>query len=143
MTASTTRIEEHPDIVALRMRYEQANETWVAHIVGGLGVMAALYLAISPFVVGFQALVPLVVSNVLTGITLLALTFGMSSAYGKLHGLAWTIPALGLWTAVAPWVIRGGDFNTTPAVSNNVTVGTICFLLGLATLTIGLRRARR
>jgi uncharacterized membrane protein len=134
---STTTIERHPDIMALRMKYEQANETQIAHIVNGLALMAGLYLAISPWVVGFQALTPLAITNVFTGLVLVALTFGLATAYGRLHGLAWVIPFIGAWTFVAPWVIRGGDFNTTPAVANNVTIGAVCFVLGLATLFIG------
>jgi SPW repeat len=141
--ASTTGIERHPDIVALRMRYEQANETRAAHIVNGLGLLAGLYLAISPWVVGFQNLTPLVVSNELTGLVLIALAFGLTTAYGRLHGLAWVIPVLGAWTIVAPWVIRGG-VSTAPAVTNNITIGAICLLLGLATmLLVGTWQVRR
>lgn len=141
--ASTTGIERHPDIVALRMKYEQANETSVAHIVNGLGLLAGLYLAISPWVVGFHNLAPLVVSNELTGLVLIAMAFGLATAYGRLHGLAWVIPVLGAWTIVAPWVIRGG-VSTAPAVANNITIGAICLLLGLATtLFVGTWQMRR
>ena len=131
-------IERHPDIVGLRMRYEQANETRVAHIINGLGLMAGLYLAISPWVVGFQTLTPLTINNLLTGLVVGALAFGMASAYGRLHGMAWVIPFLGAWTFVAPWVIRGG-VNTTPAVANNVTIGAVCFVIGLAIMYVGSR----
>src|SRR6266508_2545554 len=77
---ATTNIERHPDIVSLRMKYEQANETYVAHIVNGFALMAGLYLAISPWVVGFQTLTPLAIVNVLTGFVLVALAFGFSAA---------------------------------------------------------------
>lgn len=140
--ASTTSIEQHPDILALRMKYEQAGETNMAHIMTGLGLMAGLYLAISAWVVGFQALTPLAITNVLTGLVLVALAFGTGSAYGRLHGLAWVIPFLGAWTFVAPWVIRGG-VDTTPAVVNNVTMGAVIFLLGMATLLVGTSRFRK
>jgi hypothetical protein len=135
-------IERHPDIVALRMKYEQANETGVAHIINGLGLMSGLYLAISPWVVGFQTLTPLAITNLLTGLVVVALAFGMASAYGRLHGMAWVIPFLGAWTFVAPWVIRGG-VNTTPAVANNVTIGAVCFVLGLAIMYVGGRPLMR
>ncbi len=140
---ATTTIERHPDIVALRMKYEQANETYLAHIVNGFALMAGLYLAISPWVIGFQALTPLAIVNVLTGLVLIALAFGLAAAYGRLHGLTWVLPVIGAWTFVAPWVIRGGEFNTTPAVANNVTLGAICFVLGLASLFIAIRRTSR
>lgn len=139
---ATTTIERHPDIVALREKYEQANETYLAHVVNGLALMAGLYLAISPWVVGFQALTPLAVVNVLTGLTLVALAFGLAAAYGRLHGLTWVLPIMGAWTFVAPWVIRGGTFDTTSTVANNVTLGSLCFVLGLASLYIAMRRPR-
>lgn len=138
----TPSIERHPDIVALRMRYEQANETWMAHIITGSLLLAGLYLGISPWVVGFQSLTPLAINNIVTGVVVLGLAFGLSAAFERWHGLAWVVPVLGAWTIVAPWVIRGG-VNTTPAVASNVTVGVICALLGLATLYLGNRRFRR
>jgi hypothetical protein len=138
-----TTIERHPDIVALREKYEQANETYLAYIVNGFALMAGLYLAISPWVVGFQALTPLAIVNVLTGLVVVALAFGLGAAYGRLHGLTWVLPFIGAWTFVAPWFIRGGDFNTTAAVANNVTVGAVCFVLGLASMFIAIRRPGR
>ena len=139
MAASTTSIDRHPDIVAMRMKYEQASETSAAHIVNGLAVLAGLFLAISPWVVGFQALAPLAVTNLLTGLVLVAIAFGLATAFGRLHGLAWVVPVVGAWTAIAPWVVRGG-VDTDPAIVTNVTVGVICFLLGAATLLVGSRR---
>jgi hypothetical protein len=141
MASPTMDIERHPDIVALRSRYEQAAENWVAHVVTGLTLLTGLYLAISPWVVGFHRLVPLTMTNVMTGAVITVLAFGVAAAYGRLHGLVWVLPVLGVWTFVAPWVIRGG-VNTTPAVSNNIIVGAICTVLGLATLYLGTRRAR-
>ena len=50
----TTRIEQHPDIAALRMRYDEAAETPTAQVTDGIGVLAGLYLAISPWIIGFD-----------------------------------------------------------------------------------------
>ena len=140
---STTRIEHHPDIIALRSKYEQANETWTAHVINGLILITGLYLAISPWVVGFQGLTPLAIVNAMTGLIVAALAFGLGATYERLHGLAWVIPVLGVWTLVAPWVVRGG-VDTTPAVANNVITGAICALLGAAALyMMGARQLRR
>jgi SPW repeat-containing protein len=57
--------------------------------------------------------------------------------------MTWVLPVIGAWTFIAPWAIRGGDFNTTAAVANNVTLGTICFVLGLASVFIAIRRPGR
>jgi uncharacterized membrane protein len=139
---TTRSIERHPDILALRNKYEQANETWAAHAITGAVLMTGLYLAVSAWVVGFQALTPLAVTNVLTGLVIVGLAFGLAAAYERFHGVAWVIPALGVWTFIAPWVIRGG-VDTTPAVSNNITVGTICALLGAAAIYLSARYVRR
>jgi hypothetical protein len=140
--ASTVSIERHPDIVALRQKYEQANETWTAHVITGLVLLSGLYLAISPWVVGFQSLAALAISNIATGAVLIALACGLTAAYERWHGLAWLIPVLGIWAFVAPWVIRGG-VNTTPAVASNVSVGAVTVVLGAATLYMSARRIRR
>jgi hypothetical protein len=47
-------IEEHPDLAALRLRYERAAETRVAQLVDGLTFLAGLYAAVSPWVAGFN-----------------------------------------------------------------------------------------
>lgn len=138
----TTSIERHPDIMALRNRYEQANETWTAHIITGLVLVTGLYLAISPWVVGFQALTPLAISNVVTGLIVVGLAFGLAAAYERFHGLSWVIPVLGVWALVSPWVIRGG-VNTTPAVANNITTGVICVLLGAGVMFLSARATGR
>jgi SPW repeat len=141
-TMAAVSIERHPDIVALRQKYEQANETWTAHITTGLILLSGLYLAISPWVVGFQSLTPLAVSNFATGAVLVALACGLTAAYERWHGVTWVIPVLGAWAFVAPWVIRGG-VNTTPAVASNITVGVVTVVLGAATLYLGARRVGR
>jgi hypothetical protein len=140
--ASTVSIERHPDIVALRQKYERANETWAAHITTGLVLLSGLYLATSSWIIGFQSLTPLAISNVATGAVLVALACGLTAGFERWHGVAWVIPVLGAWAFVAPWVIRGG-MNTTPAVASNVSVGAVTFLCGLATLWMGARRSTR
>ncbi|MCP2328745.1 VIT1/CCC1 family predicted Fe2+/Mn2+ transporter [Hamadaea flava] len=140
--ASTISIERHPDIVALRQKYEQVNETWAAHVVTGLVLLSGLYLAISPWVVGFQSLAPLAISNIATGAVLVALACGLTASFERWHGVTWVIPVLGIWAFVSPWVIRG-TVNTTPAVASNVSVGAVTAVLGAATLYLSMRRMRR
>src|ERR1044072_8429082 len=68
-----TSLEHHPDLIEMRERYERAGYSLVDQNIEGLGLLAGLYLAISPWVVGFNGLSRLAVSNLVTGIAVAAL----------------------------------------------------------------------
>lgn len=142
MASPTRAIDEHPDIVAMRMRYEQAAESPVAQITEGLGVLAGLYLAISPWVAGFSHLPTITANNLITGIAVTVLALGFASAFGRTHGVVWVAPLIGVWTILAPWVVSGA-VATTAVIANNVIVGAVCALLGLLAFGGRLQRARR
>lgn len=141
MAARTAGIEEHPDIMALRMPYEKAAESRTAQAVEGLGFLAGLYLAVSPWVVGFSNLTTLTVNNLITGIALMLLAVGFASAFGRTHGMAWVAPVIGVWTIVSPWVVSGA-VHTTRTIWSNVVVGAVALILGLGAVGVGLRRRR-
>jgi hypothetical protein len=139
MSLKTPAIEEHPDIAALRLRYEQAAETPTAQAADGLTFLAGLYLAMSPWVVGFTDHSGLTANNLFTGIALALLALGFASAFGRTHGIAWVAPVIGLWTIVAPWLVSGATPETA-AIINNVAVGVLCVLFSLGTMSVGMRR---
>jgi hypothetical protein len=133
-------IDQHPDIVELRARYERAAATPLAQLADGLAFLTGLYLAISPWVAGFNAMRGIAVNDLITGIALAALAVGLASAYGRTHGMAWLAPIVGIWTIIAPWVIRGG-VATTATIANNVATGAVAVVAGLAAMSIaGLSR---
>lgn len=142
MASPMTSIEHHPDIAALRMRYDEVAETPIAQVTDGLGILAGLYLAISPWVVGFNNLNSLTINNLITGIAVSLMALGFASAFARMHGVTWVAPVIGVWTIVAPWVVVG-NANTTRAVTSNVIIGAVCVLVGLAATAVGMRRARR
>jgi hypothetical protein len=133
-----TGMDKHPDIMELRARYERAAATPLAQLSDGLVFLAGLYLAISPWVVGFSGLRSITVNNLITGIALAVMGAGLASAYGRTHGLAWVAPIVGIWTIITPWVIRGG-VATTATIANNVAVGAVAVAVGAAA---GASRAR-
>jgi hypothetical protein len=133
-------LERHPDILEMRDRYERASCTPVAQAVDGLSMLSGLYLAISPWVVGFQSLTRLSISNLVTGLALAALALGLASAYGRTHGLSWIPPLIGLWTIIAPWVMGSA---TRASIWNNVITGAVILLLGLGAMAVGMRQRRR
>ncbi|MDP9847846.1 SPW repeat protein [Streptosporangium lutulentum] len=135
-------MDQHPDITALRARYDLAAEMPFAQVVSGLTFLGGLYLAISPWVVGFDGRTTLTVNNLITGIAVALLAVGFASAYSRTHGVTWVIPFIGLWTIIAPWVLPGHGATTSVAV-NNPVVGFVIILCGLAGIGIGMMSLRR
>jgi hypothetical protein len=129
----------HPDIAELRAKYELAAETPVARAVAGLTFLTGLYLAISPWVVGFNRFTTLTVNNLIVGIALAILAVGFASAYGRTHGIVWIAPLIGVWTIIAPWVVSG-HVATAATIWSNVVTGVLAVLLGLAAMS-GMKRS--
>ena len=127
----------HPDIAELRAKYEAAAETPVARAVDGLIFLTGLYLAISPWVVGFVRFPTLTGNDLIVGVALALLALGFASAYGRTHGIAWVAPLIGVWTIIAPWVVSG-DVATVATVWSNVVAGAIAVLLGLGAMSVGM-----
>ena len=136
-----SHIDEHPDIMSLRDRYAAVSDKPMAGLVEGLCLLTGLYLAISPWVVGFEGFTTLRVSNLITGIALAVLAMGFGSVLERTHGLGWVAIAIGAWTIVAPWVVAGSA-DTTKTITNNAIVGGVACLLGLATMAMGLLKRR-
>jgi hypothetical protein len=131
----------HPDIVTLRARYETASETAAGQIVGGTTFLAGLYLAISPWVVGFDGRLPLLFNNLIVGAAVVLLGLGLTAAFDRAHRLAWTVPVVAVWTIVSPWVVRSGDLRTMDNEWNNVLTGALLLLLGIATFMMAIGRS--
>lgn len=142
MATRTTGIERHPDIVALRAHYDEAVETPTAQIIDGLAFTTAVFVAASPWIVGFSDLGTLTVNNLITGIAMAVLALSFASAYGRIHGIAWVAPLLGAWIVVAPWVVSGA-VDTTRTITTNVIAGGLFLLLSLAGIGLAMRRVRR
>ncbi|WP_329416229.1 SPW repeat protein [Streptomyces sp. NBC_00704] len=132
-------METHPDIVAMRNRHEmaeRATSTPKAQAVEALALLTGVYLAASPWIAGFQNLSALAVNNLIVGIAYaLLMSGGFGRAYERTHSMAWAACALGAWTIVSPWVVAG-DVSTTRTVVNNVIVGIVGLLLGMAASAI-------
>jgi hypothetical protein len=128
-------METHPDIVAMRNRHEmaeRATSTPQAQAIETMALLTGVYLAASPWIAGFSNLGALAVNNLIVGIAYaLLMSGGFGRAYERTHSMAWAACALGAWTVIAPWVVSG-DVSTTRTVVNNVIVGIIALLLGLA-----------
>jgi SPW repeat len=140
MASPTTPIEQHPDLVELRMRYDEAAQKPTLQILEGFSFLVGLFVAASPWIVGFAGLTTLAITNLIVGGALALLAIGFASAYGRTHGIAWVAPCLGVWTIIAPWVVSG-NVATTRTILSNVIAGALALLLGLATALLGMRGA--
>lgn len=142
MATPTSRIEEHPDLVEMRARYAQAASTPTARGLEALTVLTGLYLAASPWIVGFDGFTRLAVTNLICGVTLALLGLAFATAYERTYGMSWVPAAIGAWTIVAPWVVAG-EVDTTRTVVNNVIIGALAILLSLALMAVSMRGSRR
>jgi hypothetical protein len=140
--AEHAEMARHPDIVALRERYDLASSTPVAQVVEGLTLIAAVYLAASPWIVGFHGLATITGSDLITGGALAALAAGFSVTYGRLHGINWVVPAAGLWTIIAPWSVAG-HADVARTIWSNAFAGGVVVVLGCMMMVIGAGRVRR
>lgn len=132
-------IEQHPDLAEMRSRFERATATPQAQAVETLALLTGLYLAASPWIAGFSGLTTLAICNLITGVAYALCMGGFASAYERTHAMAWTATVIGAWTIIAPWVVAG-NVDTTRSVVNNVIVGAVALLLGLAMAAMAGRR---
>lgn len=102
--------------------------------------LGGLYLALSPWVIGFTDHASLTANNLFTGVALALLALGFAAAFERTHGIAWVAPVIALWTIVAPWAVSGVTPDTEAIVSN-IIVGAACVVFSLATMSLTMRPA--
>lgn len=141
-TPTSTGIEQHPDIVALRARSERVTSTPAAQAVEGLSLLTGVYIAASPWIVGFNGLTTLAITNLVLGVAFALLTLGWGSAFERIHSMSWAAFGIGVFTIIAPWAIAGNvDINRS--IWSNVFAGGVAVVLALATAAMGAMRRRR
>ena len=138
MSTVHSSIDHHPDLLALRERYDRAAESMTAQGTFGLTLLTAVYAAVSPWIVGFQGTRPLVVNDFVVGIVCVALAFGFAMALDRSHGLTWTLPVFGAWFIVSPWILHGVSPHGS-MIWSNVIAGAALTLLGLNAMYFGMR----
>jgi SPW repeat len=138
MSTVHSSIDHHPDLLALRERYERAAESMSAHGTFGLTLLTAVYMAVSPWIIGFGETRPLVVSDFTVGIVCVALAFAFAMALDRSHGMTWTLPVFGVWFIVSPWILHGVSAHGAMMWSN-VIAGAVLTVLGLNAMYFGTR----
>ncbi|WP_019971802.1 SPW repeat protein [Mycobacterium sp. 141] len=137
MATVHSSIDQHPDILALRARYDRVAESMAAQATFGLTLMAALYVALSPWIIGYQGFTRLSANDLFVGGTVgvLALCFGC--ALDRSHGMTWTLPFFGVWLVISPWIYVSGP--TAGMIWSHVLSGAVVFVLGLYAAYLGMR----
>jgi SPW repeat len=138
MSTVHSSIDHHPDLLALRARYERVAESMSAHFTFGLVLLTGLYVAASPWIVGFNATGSLATSDLIVGIAAAFLAYGFATALDRAHGLTWTLPVLGVWVLVSPWILPGVT-QTAGMIWSNVVAGALMTFLGLNATYFGMR----
>jgi SPW repeat len=138
MSTVHSSIDHHPDLLALRARYERVAESMSAHFTFGLALLTGLYVAVSPWIVGFSATRSLGTSDLIVGIAVAFLAYGFATALDRAHGMTWTLPVLGAWVIVSPWILQGFT-PTAGMIWSNVVAGALLTFLGLNAAYFGMR----
>lgn len=139
-------MEQHPDILELRQRAERVSATPRAQGVEALAMLAGLFLAVSPWVVGFTNFRHLTVNNLILGLAYAGLMASFGSAYERTHSRAWAATAIGIWCIVAPWWTVGAESVKRTILVNMITGGLMACLglaaVGMTLSAVSLRRRR-
>ncbi|WP_433796441.1 SPW repeat protein [Actinoplanes sp. CA-252034] len=126
----------HPDLMEMQVRYERAAASGPAVITDGTTLLAGLWLAISPWVVGFEATAPGVrVSNLVMGIAVAVTALGLTLMPQRMVRLSWATAVIGAWVVVSQWIIQQSP-STTSIMINNVVTGAVIMVLGAAAVSI-------
>jgi hypothetical protein len=137
MTTSHASIDQHPDILALRASYDRAAESMTAQATFGLTLLTAIFVALSPHVVGFDAFTRLPANDLIVGITVAVLALSFGSALDRTHGMTWTLPVLGLWLMASPWIFVASP--TAGMIWSHLICGLLITVLGLNAVYFGMR----
>ncbi|WP_297602232.1 SPW repeat protein [Mycobacterium sp.] len=138
MSTVHSSIDHHPDLLALRARYERVAESMSAHVTFGLALLTGLYVAASPWIVGFSATRSLATSDLIAGIAVAFLAYGFATTLDRAHGMTWTLPVLGVWVIVSTWILPDVVL-TTGMTWSNVVAGALLTFLGLNAAYFGMR----
>ena len=137
MTTVHSSIDQHPDILALRARYDRVAESMAAQATFGLTLLTAVYVAMSPWLVGYQGSTKLTVNALIMGATIGFLAMSFGCALDRTHGMTWTLPVFGIWLVISPWIYAGGA--TAGVMWSHVVSGVLVAVLGMYAMYFGMR----
>ncbi|THA26740.1 hypothetical protein E4198_20555 [Streptomyces sp. RKND-216] len=131
----------HPDAMEMRERYSRVLKGRDVAFVDGPVFLVGLYCAVSPWVVHYSGNQPALTTHALImGIAIALLALGFTVTPERMYGLSWAMCAMGAWIIVSSWVV--GDSPDAGIIWNNIIVGGLAFLLGVACVGVVARSGR-
>lgn len=97
-------------------------------IASALTAVAALWLLVAPFVLGYSSLTAPTATDIIVGTLVLILSGVRWSAPSQAIGLSWAIAGLGIWLILAPFVF--GYATISAPTSNQMGMGVVIAALG-------------
>ena len=94
----------------------------------GLNFVAAAWLIISPWVLGFNNFTAMTWNVVICGAIVILFSGIRLWGTGMISSLSWINAAVGVWVFISPWVF--GDSATAAILWDCVISGAVVFLLG-------------
>lgn len=143
-TQLPTSMARHPDIMEMHDQYERASVTPRAQALEALAVISGLFLAVSPWIVGFTRFNHLTINDLILGLVFIGLLAGYGPVYERTHARAWAAMVIGVWTIIAPWAVTGAAHVQRTIVVNCAT-GGVMLLVSLAAIgmTVVMRSPHR
>ncbi len=100
------------------------------------------WLIISPFSIPYESRAA-TAEDIIAGALIIAFSLVAVVGRGRFPRAAWILVALGVWVAIAPFVLGYyRNITTSDPVANDIVVGSIVFLLALIR-AVSLRVERR
>ncbi|WP_431044793.1 SPW repeat protein [Streptomyces sp. P1-3] len=124
----------------MRERYARMTGGRDVVFLDGPVLLAGVYLAASPYVVGFAGNSDMRWHNLIIGLSVAVLGLGLTLAPQRMYGLSWTLIPTGLWLVISSWAILGSP--TVGIIWSNVVVGAVTCVLGVAAAALTLRSTR-
>jgi SPW repeat len=137
MTTAHASIDQHPDIVALRASYDRAAESMTAQATFGLTLLTGVFVALAPYIFGYDDFTRLPVNDLVVGITVAVLAMCFGSVLDRTHGMTWTLPVFGVWIFASPWIFVASP--TAGMIWTHVICGALITVCGLYAVYFGMR----
>lgn len=136
-TSNERAMSEHPDVLDLQRQFGSSLSSPSTVLGDGLMALAGVWVAISPWVLGFSLTSPAMRNHdLIIGLVVAAIGLGVTGFAERGGGLSWVAVPLGVWLILATWIVPsigpGAGLIWSHVVAGAVMVLTGASVAGLA-----------